>query len=476
MADRRKKGKGSIREHKDGRWEGRVVVGYDDKGLPKTKSVLAKTKAECEKKLNELIKASFSITGKLPGQAKASMPFGDWIDMWYKNYNRNTVRETTREGYENRIYKHIIPGIGNIPLDRLTQDDLQDFYDSLKRSGRLINKEKRGDGLSDRMVRACHASCRMALEKAVNEGLIPVNPAIGCKLPPKKAKEMQVLTHDEIQRFLIQAKHDGYYEIFLLDLATGLRRGELLGLKWGDLNFDTGELHIERQVARINGELKTIPPKTKASVRSVILPKTVLSVLSEYRRSNPVNAVWIFPSPVKENSPRDPDSLYQKMQLVLERADCKKVRFHDLRHTFATLALEHGMDVKTLSTVIGHTSSQTTLDVYSHITTEMQRKAAQAIDRGIGQSATGIDEAAVPRPEQRERKSFKPKEAKCRKPGTGGVYMINDHLYEGRYTPRMPDGKRKSFNTYAQTREECEQKLAEMITQVKEKIAAGYHF
>ena len=163
MADRRKKGKGSIRERKDGRWEGRVVVGYDDKGLPKTKNVLAKTRAECDKKLNELVKASFSITGKLPGQAKPSMPFGDWIDLWYRNYSRNTIQERTRSGYENRIYNHIIPEIGDIPLFKLSQNDLQEFYMRLKLGGRLQYTEQCGKGVSDRMVRACHASCRMAL-------------------------------------------------------------------------------------------------------------------------------------------------------------------------------------------------------------------------------------------------------------------------------------------------------------------------
>ena len=118
------------------------------------------------------------------------------------------------------------------------------------------------------------------------------------------------------------------------------------------------------------------------------------------------------------------------------------------------------------------TSAKTTLDVYSHITTDMRKKAAQAIDKGIGQSETGIDESAVPRPEQHDRKPFIPKEAKCRKPGTGGVYMINDHLYEGRFTPRLANGKRKAYNIYARTREECEKLLAEMIAAVKAKIAA----
>ncbi len=180
---------------------------------------------------------------------------------------------------------------------------------------------------------------------------------------------------------------------------------------------------------------------------------------------------WIFPSPVQDASPRNPQTVYHKMQLVLDRAECKRVRFHDLRHTFATMALEHGMDIKTLSAIIGHASSSTTIDIYSHITTDMQKNAARAIERGIGRNETGINEKAVSRPDQRER-IFKPKdppfmpwEGKTRKPGTGGVYMINDHLYEGRYTPRMTDGKRKSINVYAHTREECEEKLAEMKKQ-----------
>ncbi len=222
--------------------------------------------------------------GEIPGQAKPEMPFGEWIDMWYQNYNKGTIRERTQGCYENRIYNHIIPEIGNIPLNSLTQNDLQEFYTRLKVVGRLQFIEQQGKGLSDRMIRSCHASCRMALEKAVTEGLIPANPAIGCKLPPKKAREMQVLTHEEMQRFLIQAKYDGYYEIFMLDLATGLRSSELMGLKWSDLNTDTGELHIERQVYYEKSRLKVTTPKTKASVRTIILPPLVVKTLVESGR------------------------------------------------------------------------------------------------------------------------------------------------------------------------------------------------
>ena len=471
MAKRRKYGSGTLRQRKDGRWEGRVVVSYDDDGKPKTKNVLAATRAECNRKLKELIENTQCVTGKVPTQAKPDMPFGEWLDLWYNYYCKDGVRETTQAGYENRIYQHIIPYIGAIPLNKLKQSDLQDFYMKLKKTGRLQHQAKCGNGLSDRMVRGCHAMCRMALEKAYVEGLITINPALGCKLPPKKSREMQVLTREEMQRFLIQAKYDGYYEIFMLDLATGLRRGELLGLQWDDLNCRTGELRIERQVYRINGELKTIPPKTKSSIRTIVLPPVVLRVLLDYRETTN-GSRWIFPSPRKEDAPRDPHSLYHKMQLVLERADCKKVRFHDLRHTFATTALEHGMDVKTLSAMMGHISSATTLDVYSHITNEMQIQAARFIDRGIGKSDISIVEEAVPQPIKRERQNFKPKEPRSRKPGTGGIYQLNDHLWEGKYSPTNAAGKREHHNVYAKTREECQILLDAKIEEVRTRILA----
>ena len=162
----------------------------------------------------------------------------------YENHSKPKIRPTTQETYESRIRLHIIPEIGSIPLNKLTQNDLQQCYGRIKKSGRKRLTDKYGEGLSDRMVRMCHATCRSALEKAVQDGLIRMNPDIGCKLPPKKAREMQVLTREELQRFLIQAKFEGYYEVFLLDLATGLRRGELMALQWNDLNFKTGVLNF----------------------------------------------------------------------------------------------------------------------------------------------------------------------------------------------------------------------------------------
>lgn len=462
MAKKRKQGSGTLRKRVDGRWEGRVVIGYDDNGLPKTKNVLGKTRTECLDKLKKLQEECAPPIRK----CREDMPFGNWMTFWYETYCKPGLQPRTQEGYAERIYKHIIPELGQIPLNKLTQNDLQQFYARLKTSGRLIRVEQYGPGLSDRMVRVCHASCRTALARAVQEGLIRTNPAAGCKLPPKKSREMQVLTQEEMHRFLAQAKQDGYYELFLLELATGMRLGEILALQWTDLTFRTGALQISKSMYYSRGQLHITEPKTKSSIRTIILPEVLLKVLADYQQRN--SSRWMFPSPVKEDAPLTPNYARRRMQQTLARAGCKVVRFHDLRHTFATMALEHGMDVKTLSSIIGHVSSATTLDIYSHVTDFMQQQAAVRIDRQIGKT-----DAPMPAPEPTPKPkpaAFSPAPPKHRKPGTGCLYQINDHLWEGKYSPRDANGKRISRNVYAPTREECEEKLMVMIEEMRREI------
>ena len=472
MAKRRKRGDGSVHLRKDGRWEGRYVVSYDDKDLPITKNVLAKTKAACVEKLKQLKE---SCGGKKNDKLRPDMPFGEWLDFWYQTWSKSALRPKTQLDYESCIYQHIIPKLGSIPLDKLTQNDLQQFYAHLKKNGRLNRTDVCGSGLSDRMVRACHTRCRTVLNKAVEQGLIRVNPADGCKLPAQTANEMQVLTREEMQRFLIQAKEEGYFELFPLELATGLRRGEVLALQWNDLNFDTGELRIKRQVYRANGKLVVSAPKTKAALRTIVLPPALVEVLREYHQQ--ADSRWMFPSPAKEDSPLDPAACRKRLQTILKHAGCKRVRFHDLRHLFVTTALGSGMDVKTLSTIIGHVSAKTTLNIYTHVTDAMQETAAAKIDRGIGKCAP---RKAVPSQngglltqtaEAHRRAVFEPYKGKYRKPGTGCVTQISGHLWEGKYSPKWPDGKRHSRSIYAGTESECEEKLAALIRQMKAEIA-----
>ena len=166
----------------------------------------------------------------------------------------------------------------------------------------------------------------------------------------------------------------------------------------------------------------------------------------------------MFPSPKKEDSLLDPAAVRKKLAAVLKRVGCPAIRFHDLRHTFATNALKHGMDVKTLSTVIGHVSSATTLNTYSHVTDEMRQKAADKIDWSI----TGKEPPHEETPKPPSRTAFQPVKDKYRKPGTGCIYQINEQLWEGRYSHKV-NGKRMVRNVYARTEAECEVKLAELI-------------
>ena len=462
---RRKNGTGGVSHRKDGRWEGRVVIGYDEKGLPKTKNVLAKTKGECLKKLKAL-KESLEIEEK-PKYGK-EMTFGEWIDFWFREFCSPRLKDSTKQTYGYRIYQQIVPNIGHIPLAELKTSDLQAFYAHLKVDGRLIRREQNGSGVSDAHERAIHAHCNAALNKAVEEGLIVSNPAGDCKLPPKRYAEMKVLTHEEMYRMLVQAKAEGLFELFFLDLSTGLRRGELLGLQWEDVDFGKKELHIKRQVTRVEGPLTISTPKTKRSARPVPLSDFTLYVLAEYKKSS--SSKWIFPSPVNPDIPREPASVRKRLSDILERAGCKHVRFHDLHHTFATMALENGIDIKTLAEILGHNTVATTINTYTHSTAEMQAAAAQKIDRAIAGVEVVEEEAdAADEVQSEEVPAFVPAEGKYRKRGTGYVKQLSANCWQGRYTPTV-DGKRVSYNVYGKTEEECEAKLAELIKEVKAEL------
>ena len=190
MAKRKTRGDGSLHPKKDGRWEGRYVVGYDDKVLPVTKNVLAKTKSECAAKLAQLRE---TLKEPVPEQPKPGILLADWLDLWYQGYKKPNLRSNTQMFYERRIYQHIIPRLGQIHLDKLTTADIQEFYADLKKNGRLLRAELYGAGLSDQTIRGIHTTLHAALDKAVEENLIFRNPSNGCKLPSAKLKEMKVL-------------------------------------------------------------------------------------------------------------------------------------------------------------------------------------------------------------------------------------------------------------------------------------------
>ena len=364
MGRKRKSGEGTVRLRKDGRWEGRIVIGYDEKGLPKTKNVLAKTKGECVEKLKALKE---SISPPTTSRVRADMPFGEWLDHWYETYSKPSIRPRTQRTYEGYLRLYIKPKLGSIPLNKLTTNDIQQFCAWMKSDDHIS-----GNGIADSQIRNCYSLCHRALEKARAE------------LSPVRYEEMKILSRESMQKLLIQAKEENYYELFLLELATGLRLGEIAALQWNDLNLTTGELRINKQAGTNGPDVVICEPKTKAAVRTLILPPSVLKVMREYRAR--VDSRWMFPSPKKEDSPMRPSSIHLRLHRILDHAGCNRVRFHDLRHTFATTALAYGMDIKTLSTILGHVSCATTLNTYSHVTDEMRQRAAVKIDQGIAKA------------------------------------------------------------------------------------------
>ena len=466
---KRKNGEGTVRyRESDHRWEARVFVGYDSKGNPKTRNVTAKTKSECLDKLEKLKQEVGTVASC---KICPEMKFGDWMNHWYQTYCKLGLKPSTRVTYEHRIYDQIIPKIGDVPLKSITASMLDRFYAELRYKGRLVKQDIYGEGLSMATIRNIYFHCKAALDRAVKDRLILSNPADACTPIPKRSAEVEVLSPEEMQRLMIQAKEEGFFEMFMLDIGTGLRRGELLGLQWSDINFETGEVKITRQINMV-GKVPTVSTlKTKSSNRTIILQKPMLDMLREYKER--VNSRWLFPSPVYDDKPRDPTACRKKLSQILEHAGCKHVKFHALRHTYATMSLAYGMDVKTLSATLGHASVSETLDIYSHTTDEMQKSAAAKIDKAFGNA----DEADLEEEEKEENKSyprpdFEPYKGKKRRSGTGYVKQLSKNCWQGRYTPTV-NGKRISKNVYGKTEEECKAKLEELIAEMNREREEG---
>ena len=385
MAKKRANGEGSIRKRSsDGRWEGRYTAGHDPvTGKAIRKNVLGKTQAEVREKLRKAIEESQRLDMSRTGVHTVK----SWIEMWYEVYAEPRLREKTKNYYKNYIFNHIIPKLGDIKLDKLTTIQIQKFYNDLQKNGRIQRYEHvelKEKGLSVRVVRGIHTLLNNCLEQAVAERLILVNPAKGCKLPKLEKKEMKVLPEEKIGQYLAEAERRGLLPIYYLELTTGLRRGELLALLWTDLDVENMTISITKQVSRINGELVVSRPKTQNSIRTIAIPKQAVDLLVEEHKKHPGNP-YMFPSP-KTGTMYDPDSFRHTHDKILKAIGAEHIRFHDLRHTYATLQLKNGVDVKTLSSSLGHYSAGFTLNTYTHATPEMKRDAADTIGNVISEA------------------------------------------------------------------------------------------
>ena len=374
MAKKRANGEGNIRKRKDGRWEGRYTAGHDPvTGKQIFKNVLGKTQTEVKEKLKKALVEAGQVDFTKSGQYTV----GTWMDTWFENVAKIKVRPSSHQTYKGYIDNHIKPNIGKIPLEKLTTMDLQKFYRKLLTKGRVerIESKEQPKGLSAKTVRNINQVISSAMDLAVAQKIILTNPTNACELPKVEHQEMQTIPAEQLQAFLEEARATGVYEMYYIELATGLRRGELLGLKWTDIDWKNGIIKVRRQVARVNGEILEAPLKTKNSYRAVSISPQAIEVLREQKRKT--NDTYVFPSP--NGGPISPDSVNNMLKRVLERAGIPKVRFHDLRHTFATIALQNGVDIKTVSGMLGHFSAGFTLDTYAHVTTSAQKEAAQTI-------------------------------------------------------------------------------------------------
>ena len=386
MAKRRPSGDGMVRKRDDGRWEGRIVVGHKNNGDPIHRYVFAKTQAELIKKLHDKIE----MYRDADLSEDCNMTLGEWLDKWLYEYVSLTIRPSTFSGYEMIIKNQIKPYLGERPLSALTTNEIQKFYNIIKKQGRVHSDRTHGTELADSMVRKIHMLLHEALDVAVQQRMLINNPTTGTTIPKNNYTAKQILNDEQLNRFMEIIKSDEkWHDFFYTELTTGLRKGEICGLRWEDFDENRGKLKIKRSVGRLkNGVLPVGGTKTEKGTREIILPPSTAELLAK-RKENAIGE-WIFPNFHKPENPINPQSAYTHLKVLLKQAGLPLIRFHDLRHTFATHAIAGGVDAKTLSGILGHTNASFTLDTYTHVTTDMQKSAAKIVGNFVDDIIGGV--------------------------------------------------------------------------------------
>ena len=375
MAKRRPSGDGMVRKREDGRWEGRIVVGHKENGDSIFRYIYADTQKELTAKLRQHIDAYQGVD--LTEESR--MTLSEWLDRWLEQMSL-TLRPDTLKRYRGDMDRHVKPYLGHKKLTQITAEDLRELYHTLQERGRISPRPGQGPGLSPATVRGIHAALHQALQAAADQCLIPNNPAKQVDPPKITHKPMKILNEEQMDTFL--AAVDGneiWRDFFYTELTTGLRRGEICGLQWTDFNEADGTLKIRRSIhEEKGGKLTPWDTKTAAGTRTIILPPSTVELLRERKKSALTER--IFPNPLKPEQPTRPSAAYERTKALLKQAGLPDLRFHDLRHTFATHALASGVDVKTLSGILGHTRAAFTLDTYTHTTGDMQKRAAEIVE------------------------------------------------------------------------------------------------
>ncbi len=374
-------------------WYARVNVGN------KPASKYSKSKTELQTWIRSILNQRENGTYIQPSK----LLLKEWLDTWLNVTMKNSIKDTTFLSYQAMIDKHIIPGIGDIKLMELQTKDIQKLYNDCIANGRadkVKNKvtgemEKKQGGLAPKTVRYIHTILHSSLDQAVKEKLISNNASEAVKLPKNPKKEMKVLEIKSIEIFLNTAKtrkhYQRYYPAYLLELYTGMRRGELLGIRWKDCNFKENKIKIVQQLVKVGTENKIRELKTESSQNRVIsIPDEVVMALKEHKANQTgylkdigyndiqikehLNSGLMFIS--ETGGLIQPRNFVRNFKGCLKTAKLPEVRFHDMRHTFALLTLQAGGDIKTLQNDLGHESIQTTLDKYGHVNMDMKVDAA----------------------------------------------------------------------------------------------------
>ena len=350
-----------MRKRSDGRWEGRIVVGHKENGKPIFKSVFGRTQKELLPKLEQLRRdyAGADLT------EECRMPLGEWLEQWLLEQGQR-LRPATVDGYRYCI-RLIDQHLAAVPLDQLKKPDVQKMYNALLDSG-----------LSSSTVRSVHMMLHEAMDAAVRKNLIVRNPTTKATLPKKEYAPVQVLNNEQLERFLNEIRSvPAWHDLFYVELTTGLRRGELCGLRWDDFDENAGRLCVRRTISYRHGKLCVGEPKTESGVRSILLPQSTADLLRNRKRT--VQSEWIFPAQSDSNLPVHPESAFNAFKRILKKADLPDLPLHALRHTFSTQAIAAGVDPKTLSSILGHTNASFTLNTYTHVTSDMQKHASDII-------------------------------------------------------------------------------------------------
>ncbi|MBI4507212.1 MAG: site-specific integrase [Chloroflexi bacterium] len=377
MAKRRGRGEGSITQRADGRWMGRLDLGWKD-GRRQRKHVYGRTRREVQEQLAKLFR-----------DQQLGLPIADerqtvarFIDRWLEDTARHTLRPSSYDGYANLIRRHITPAIGRIPLAKLTPQHLSALY------GTLLDKD-----LAPRTVQYAHAVIHRALKQAVRWNLVARNVADAVDPPRPNRKEITPLSPEQSRQLLEAARDDRLHALYMLALTTGLRSGELLGLKWRDVDLQNATLHVRRTLGRTSAGLGFGEPKTAKGRRAVALPTLAIAALREHRQRQLEERLQSGPLWQDDDlafynrggRPLERQNIAKRsFKPLLRRAGLPDIRFHDLRHSAATLLLALGEHPKVVQERLGHATIGVTMDVYSHIMPDMQRQAAAKLDRLLG--------------------------------------------------------------------------------------------